>query len=195
MDPVARAIDAIDAANGEDPHAFEGDPLALVEGRLAHEWVTRLDQEPSDALLLAARAHHLRRWVVPRDSYPEGRAGYLRWRRDQKSRHADELRAILQDAGVEPVTTDRAAVIVTKAGLGSDPEVQVFEDAACLTFLRTQLSSTADRLDDDHMVRVIAKTLAKMSERAVADAAEVDLDERGAELLGRGLDRRRSGGS
>ena len=38
-----------------------------------------------ETLLLAARAHHLRRWELPRDSYPVGRAGYLRWRRDQKA--------------------------------------------------------------------------------------------------------------
>jgi len=37
----------------------------------------------------------------------------------------------------------RAAEIVTKTGLGSDPEVQVFEDAVALTFLETQFASTA----------------------------------------------------
>jgi hypothetical protein len=187
MDPVDRAIRAIDAANAADPGVVEGEPLALVEGRLADGWLERLSDDPSDALRLAARAHHLRRWVVPRSSYPDGRAGYLRWRRDQKSRHATELTAILDDAGVESEIAERAAVIVTKAGLGTDPEVQVFEDAVCLTFLRTQLSSTADRLDDDHMVRVIAKTLAKMSDRATQLASEVPMDEHATALLARAV--------
>src|SRR4029453_4571429 len=138
--------------NSADPNEHDGEPLALAQGRLAEGWVIRLDPGASSALRLAARAHHLRRWVVPRASYPQGRAGYLRWRRDQKQRHATELREILQDAGVEPPVVDRATAIVAKIGLGRDPEVQVFEDAVCLTFLETQLDETADRLDPDLMV-------------------------------------------
>lgn len=193
MSPVDAAIEAIDAANSLDPHEFEGEPLALVEGRLAHEWVRHLTEKPSDALLLAARAHHLRRWVVPRSDYPDGRAGYLRWRRDQKSRHADELGTILRDADVGSDTAERASVIVAKVGLGSDPEVQLFEDAVCLTFLHTQLSSTADRLGDDKSVAVIAKTLAKMSEAGRERATSIQLDEHTAELVGRALGAREDG--
>lgn len=36
--------------------------------------------EPSPALLLAARCQHLNRFATPRASYPEGKAGYLKWR-------------------------------------------------------------------------------------------------------------------
>src|SRR4029453_2016841 len=137
--------------NSADPNEHDGEPLALAQGRLAEGWVIRLDPGASSALRLAARAHHLRRWVVPRASYPDGRAGYLRWRRDQKQRHAEEVRTLLEQAGVDPVVVERAAGIVAKVGLGSDPEVQVFEDAVCLTFLETQLGETADRLDADRM--------------------------------------------
>ena len=117
---------------------------------------------------------------MPRSSYPEGRAGYLRWRRDQKQRHAAELRELLESAGVDQAVVARASAIVAKVGLGSDPEVQVFEDAVCLTFLETQLSETADRLDEAHMTNVIAKTLTKMSEPGKAAALTIDLDARGA---------------
>ena len=185
MDPVDQAIAAIDTANADDPHRVDGEPMALVQGRLAGGWVVRLDTGASAALRLAARAHHLRRWVVPRASYPEGRAGYLRWRRDQKQRHATELREILERAGVDAAIVDRATAIVAKVGLGTDPEVQVFEDAVCLTFLETQFDETADRLDPDVMVDVIAKTLAKMSEPGKAAAATIELDSRGRELLAR----------
>ncbi len=189
MTAVERAIEAIDAANGDDPHLRDGAPLALVEGRLADEWVAALVAEPSDALRLAARAHHLRRWVVPRSEYPDGRAGYLRWRRDQKQRHAAELTAILDDADVDAATTELAAVIVTKTGLGDDPEVQVFEDAVCLTFLRTQLASTAQRLDDERMVEVIVKTLRKMSDQGRAEAVAMPLRGHDAELVTRAVER------
>jgi hypothetical protein len=189
VEVIDTAIEAIDAVNGDDPNLWNGEPLALVQGRLAHGWVLRLEPDASAALLLAARAHHLRRWVVPRNSYPEGRPGYLRWRRDQKTRHASELRELLEQAGVDPPTVDRAVTIVAKTGLGHDPEVQVFEDAVCLTFVQTQLDSTADKLDADHMVEVIAKTLAKMSDAGRTAALTIELDARGAELVGRALKR------
>lgn len=188
VEAIDRARSAIDAANAADPNEHDGEPLALLQGRLAEGWVIRLDPDASEALRLAARAHHLRRWVVPRDSYPDGRAGYLRWRRDQKQRHAEELRELLEQVGLDPVIVARAAAIVAKVGLGSDPEVQVFEDAVCLTFLETQLGETADRLDADRMTTVIAKTLTKMSEPGKAAALTIDLDERGRDLLARAVD-------
>jgi len=187
VETIERARAAIDAANAADPNEHDGEPLALLQGRLAEGWVVRLDPDASAALRLAARAHHLRRWVVPRASYPDGRAGYLRWRRDQKQRHAAELRELLVGASVDPAVVERAAAIVAKVGLGSDPEVQVFEDAVCLTFLETQLGDTADRLDVDHMTRVIAKTLTKMSEPGKAAALTIDLDQRGRDLLARAV--------
>ena len=170
---------AIDAANAEDPRRHAGVPLALAQGRRAEEWVVRLDPGASDALRLAARAHHLRRWVLPRTEYPVGRAGYLRWRRAQSERHSRDLVAILDGAGVDGAMSARAARIVAKQGLGSDPEVQTFEDAVSLTFLETELHAVLDRLDDDTKATdIVAKTLAKMSlagrDRAVAMASGLD---------------------
>ena len=73
------AVEAIDAANAADPTSVEvrGErvPLALVHGRLAAEWVEQLVEDLDELLLLAARAHHLRRWELSRDSYPAGPCG------------------------------------------------------------------------------------------------------------------------
>lgn len=189
MSNLASAIDAIDGANADDPNGWNGAPLALAQGRLAHAWVMRLDPAASEALQLAARAHHLRRWVVPRSSYPEGRPGYLRWRRDQKQRHADELRRLLDGVGVHAAVSERAATIVAKVGLGSDPEVQVFEDAVCLTFIETQFDSTAERLEHDHMVDVVAKTLNKMSAAGREAAMGLALDSRALAVVSEALAR------
>ena len=183
---MGRSRAVIDEANTEDPRSHDGVPLALAQGRLAEEWAVRLDPAASDALRLAARAHHLRRWAVPRSEYPEGRAGYLRWRRAQRDRHARDLTAILGGAGMDGSVSARAAEIVAKRGLGADPEVQTFEDAVSLTFLETELRSVIDRLDDDAKVAdIVAKTLAKMSaagrDRALAVAT--GLDERSQRIL------------
>ena len=158
-DRFERAVAAIDAANAESPTGVELDHAVRVS-----EWVRRLRPDASEALLLAARAHHIRRWTVPRSSYPEGRAGYLRWRRDLHEVHADEAAKVLRAEGYDEATIARVQDIVRKRGLASDPEVQVLEDALCLVFIQTQYDELAGRLDPEKMDAVVAKTLAKMSD-------------------------------
>ncbi|HWL42159.1 MAG TPA: DUF4202 domain-containing protein [Ilumatobacter sp.] len=177
---------AIDAANAADPSEAHGEPLALYEGRTAHQWTVRLEPLAPEAVQIAARAHHLRRWEVPRSSYPDGRNGYLRWRRDQQRRHSDDLSTLLAAHGYDDATIERTATIINKRGLGSDPDVQLFEDAVALTFLQSQLVSTRARLaDDDKLVEVLRKTFAKMSERGRAAAGTIEISEAIAPLVAR----------
>ena len=175
----ARAVAAIDAANAGDPNtiAVRGveRPKELAHAELATEWVRRLRPDAGEALLLAARAHHLRRWTVPRADYPEGRAGYLRWKRDLQARHAADVSRILEAEGYGPDEIERVAAIVRKRGLGRDPDVQALEDALCLVFVETQFSDLAARLDPAKMVDVVRKTLAKMTDQAKAHALALDL--------------------
>ena len=186
------AIAAIDAANADDPNTLEvrGEvrPKELAHAELMTEWVRRLDPDANEAQLLAARAHHLRRWTSPRASYPEGRAGYLRWRTDLKKQHAEEVGGILTAAGYDGDTIDAVQRIVKKVGLGSDPAVQVHEDALCLVFLETQLAATADQLGDDHIVEVIRKTAKKMSPAGLAEVASIPMRDHDRELLARALE-------
>src|SRR5438067_4063679 len=125
-------------------------------------WVQRLDPSATDAQLLAARAHHLRRWAIPRSSYPEGRSGYLRWRRALQRAHADDVGRILEAEGYDSTVVGRVQEIIQKRRLSSDPEVQTFEDALCLVFLETQLTDFADRYADK-AADVLEKTIEKMS--------------------------------
>lgn len=192
-DRFARAIAAIDAANAGDPNTIVVDgverPKEQAHAELMTEWVERLDPDADEAQLLAARAHHLRRWSVPRSSYPEGRAGYLRWRTGLKRQHAEEVAAILTDAGYEDTVVDRVRDIVAKRGLGTDPAVQTHEDALCLVFLRTQFDELADQLGDDHTVEVLRKTLDKMSDLGRRTALDQPLSAHGRALLERALQR------
>ncbi|CAN5469653.1 hypothetical protein BH23ACT3_BH23ACT3_07000 [soil metagenome] len=186
---------AIDAANAGDPNevAVRGEtlPLALAHGRLAAEWVTRLaggapDDVP-DTVAIAARAHHLRRWEVPRTSYPEGRPGYLRWRRDQKRRHADLVGELMATAGYDHDEIARVQALTRREGLGTDPETQLVEDAACLVFIETQLAEMADRFEREHLLEVIRKTARKMSPAALAAVDHIDLGPSERTLLGHAL--------
>ena len=186
-DRLAAALAAIDAANADDPHTIvvggEVRPKEQAHAELMTEWVRRLDPDADDTQLVAARAHHLRRWALPRSDYPEGRAGYLRWRTAQGKRHAAEVAEIVAAAGYDEAFADDVAAIVAKRGLRNDARVQTHEDALCLVFLQTQFDALADQLGDDHMVEVLAKTLVKMSPAGRAAASEIPMSSRAERLL------------
>lgn len=188
----ANAVAAIDAANADDPHhiSVRGStvPLALAHGQLAAEWVARMHPDADETWLVAARAHHLRRWELPRSDYPEGKAGYLRWKRDQKQRHAADVATLLTAAGADAATIERVQSLVRRDHLATDAGSQAIEDAACLVFLETQLTDVAAKLDHDHLIDVLRKTARKISPTGVAAIGQLPLtaDERAllAEALG-----------
>jgi hypothetical protein len=186
-DRLTRAVAAIDAANADDPHTIIVDgverPKEQAHAELMTQWVRRLDPAASEAQILAARAHHLRRWTLPRDEFPKGRAGYLRWRTKLKRQHAEEVGHILAGAGYDPDTTARVQQIVRKEGLGHDPQVQVHEDALCLVFLQTQLTDVAAQLGDDKTIDVLRKTVRKMSPAGLAAADTLALPDQARRLL------------
>jgi hypothetical protein len=192
-DRFTRAIAAIDAGNADDPNIItvrtRTGPKEIIHAELVTEWVERLRPDASEPLLLAARGHHFRRWTVPRSSAPEGRTGYLRWRKSLQQQHARELGAILVAAGYDDSTVGRVQSIVRKEHLATDPEVQALEDALCLVFLETQLTDVAARLDPVLFSRVVARTAKKMSAEGIAAIAQVPLDDHARNILAAALGR------
>ena len=191
-DRLARALAAVDAANADDPHTIVVDgherPKEQAHAELMTNWVRNLAPGCSDEQLIAARAHHLRRWALPRDDYPRDRAGYLRWRTALRRRHADDVAAIMREAGYDDAAVERVQAIVRKQGLGRDPDVQVHEDALCLVFLETQFDQlTAQIGDDAKMIEILRKTTGKMSPAGLDAATRLPLSPAGADLLRRAL--------
>lgn len=184
-----RAIEAVDAANADDPHTIVVDgveaPKELAHASLMTRWVQVLDPHAGDAQLIAARAHHLRRWELPRSSFPDGRSGYLRWRATLRRRHAEAVGEILTGIGYDEAFVERVRNIVGKVGLGRDAAVQTHEDALCLVFLQTQLDGLVDSLGEQATVEVVRKSMAKMSEPAITAAAALPLSASGREVLER----------
>jgi ketosteroid isomerase-like protein len=173
-------IAAIDAVNAADPSTVtvrgRTGPKEIVHAELVTEWVQRLQPSADDALLLAARAHHIRRWSVPRTSEATGRAGYLRWRKGLHAQHAEELGAVMRANGYDDTTIDRAQRLVRKDDLARrDADAQALEDALCLVFLETQLADVAARLEPETLSRVLVRTARKMSDAGRAAIAELPL--------------------
>lgn len=184
-DRFARAIAAIDDANAGDPNRInvrgEDLPKELAHADLATLWAKQLVEAPSEPLLLAARAHHLRRWSLPRSDYPTGRSGYLTWRQALKQRHADEAAVVLTACGYDVDTIDEVSRIILRKNLSGD--AQVLEDAVCLVFFETQLVELANRLDGEKMKSVGLKTLRKMTPAARQMVLELPLAPAYIELL------------
>jgi tRNAThr (cytosine32-N3)-methyltransferase len=170
MDAYAQAGELIDAAHSADPHrAADGRAAELVYAERMESWVGRLVPEAPPVLRLAARCQHLERWSVPRTSYPEGKAGYLAWRKSLYHRQADRARELLRQAGVPDAEAADAANWVAKSGLKTNPGTQALEDAACLVFLENEIGAFAAQHADyprEKFVDILRKTWRKMSPRA-----------------------------
>jgi hypothetical protein len=191
-DRLRRALAAVDAANADDPNTIRVRDREckkeLAHAELASEWIERLDPQASEALRLAARAHHVRRWTIPRGQYPADRAGYHRWRTALRELHAHTVGNILSQQGYEAETVQRVQAIVRKEGLVRDPEVQTFEDALCLVFLETQFADLTTRLAPEKVFEVTRKTLRKMSAPAIEHARRLPLAPAARTLLERALE-------
>ena len=163
------AIHRIDAANAQDPHTEVADgqeaPKELVYGQRMSAWVERLRRDAPEAVLLAARAQHIRRWAIPRDQFPIDRPGYHKWRTTLYKFHADEAAAILRDVGYDEETIARVADLLQKKRLKTDRDAQTIEDAAALVFLEHHAVEFAlrDDMTEDKLVDILRKTWNKMS--------------------------------
>jgi hypothetical protein len=162
-DRLTRVLAMIDAANAADPTVEDGQPAALLYGRRMTDELHRLFPDASDILRIAARGQHVERWRLPRTDYPEGKEGYLAWRREQARRHADRVGGMMRDAGFANADCARAGVLLRKEGLKRDPEVQALEDVICFTFLRWYYQPFAATRDEGEVADIVTKTARKMS--------------------------------
>lgn len=178
-DRFRRAVAGFDRANAEDPNLETADgspqPRELLYARRMSAALERFAPDASEVVRLAARCQHIRRWTVPRDSYPPGREGYRRWRTDLGRFHAETAGGILREAGCDETTVGRVGALLRKERLKADPEVQLLEDVICHVFLTHYLGPFAAGQDEAKVVDILKKTWRKMSDRGRAAALSLDL--------------------
>lgn len=170
MTRLAATLAAIDAANAADPDRTEGHPAALLYGERMTAELDRLFPDAADTLRIAARGQHIERWTSPRASYPEGKEGYLAWRRDLAAFHAERLAGIMAAQGYGPDEIAEVGRMVRKEAIKRDPAVQALEDVICFTFLRWYFRPFADGRDPAQLLKIVEKTARKMSAAARARA-------------------------
>lgn len=178
---LRRVIERIDQLNREDPHRVavedQAQPWEWCYAEWVTAWVMRLNPEASEALRIAARGQHVRRWTIPRDRYERNRRGYLRWRETLKTFHAQTVAELMREVGYPVAIIERVRAIMSKRGLPEDPETQTLEDALCLVFLERQWASLREKTPPQTMRDVLRKTWQKMSEQGRAAALALPLKE------------------
>jgi hypothetical protein len=191
-DRFSVAIARIDRANREDPNSeiVEGvaHPKELLYSLRMSRCLQQLEPTASEALLLAARAQHIRRWTIPRSSYPMDRAGYHRWRAGLAKFHAETAAEILRQVGYDSAMVERVQTLIRKEELRSDPETQLLEDVVCVVFLESYFSSFSTKHDKIKVIDILRKTWRKMSPRAHKAALALDLSPTARSLIERALE-------
>jgi len=183
------AIERIDAANRDDPRTelVDGKPQSreLLFAQRVYKWVVKLVAEPSEELLLAARAHTLRRWLIPRDRYPMTTPGYHQWGDALARYHADEAESILRAVGYPDETILMIKAFITKKNWPEDNEACALEDADCLVFLETKLQDYVDTWEESKALRILQRTLRKMTPHGRARVLHLELGDCERELVRR----------
>lgn len=191
MTKLEQAFERFDSYNKNSPDhlLYEGEeyPTEYFYALKLHEWVTKLDPEASESLLLASRCQHIGRWESARSNYPEGRAGYLKWRSDLSRYHATKATEILTAVGYDADLTDRVRQIILKQRIKSDPEVQTMENALCLVFLQYQFDDLIAKLKEEKMIDILQKTWAKMSTPGREAASAIQFSKEAKDLLAKSL--------
>ncbi len=188
---LQKTLDLVDDVHRQDPRceltAHDDIPSELLYAQRMTEWLLKLEPNASEALQLAVRGQHLRRWQLARDSYPMDRVGYLRWRTDLKNLHAKELGQLMDEQGYDPETIATAQALVKKERLKQNPEAQLLEDAVCLVFLEHELVDFAAKHATDKVLDILRKTWPKMSARAQAIALELPLSPKAKQYVAAAL--------
>jgi hypothetical protein len=185
------AIRRFDAENSKDPNteslAGVAQPRELVYSRWLTDWVLKLCPGASEPLRLAARCQHLCRWMVPRNSYPMTRPGYLQWREGLKKFHAEKSGQILREVGYSEDVIARVRDLNLKKDFPRDPEGRVLEDALCLVFLEHQFGELVKKTSEEKMVNALQKSWKKMTPTGHAAALSLSYTSAEKALLDKAL--------
>ncbi len=191
MTKLAQAFKAFDNYNQKDPHVFVwGDLSYPQEYFLAlklYEWVLKLDPNADEELLLASRSQHIGRWEIPRETYPDGREAYLKWRKDLALFHAEKASSIMKEAGYDDEQIARVKQIILKQKLKVDADVQTIENALCLVFLEFQYEDFYPKHSSEKVVNILRKSLLKMDSHGHQFALGLKYSEQGLAYISEAL--------
>lgn len=168
-----QAIALFDAANAEDPNLDEGQPKELLYARRMTDMLERFAPEAGEVAQLAVRAQHIRRWTVPRSSYPMTKPGYHAWRSGLYTFHAETAGELMRQAGYDEALIAQVRTAVSKSEIKTNADSQLLEDISSLVFMEHYMLAFAGQhpeYPEEKWIVIIRKTWRKMSAAAQAFA-------------------------
>ncbi len=186
-----QAIQKFDQVNSEDPNVEVEDgksfPKEVLYAQRMSACLNEVASDASEALQLAVRCQHIRRWVISRQDFPVGVQGYNKWRNSLKKYHADLAGEILAELNYPPDIIERVQFLVQKRQLKIDSEVQLLEDVICLVFLRYYFLSFAQQHPEEKVIDIVQKTWKKMTPQGHALASQLELPLPAQQLISKAL--------
>ena len=188
----AAALEKFDAVNAEDPNLETNAdgrswPKELLYAQRMSGCLARVAPDAPEAVQLAARCQHIRRWSIPRQDFPMTRPGYHQWRNTLKKYHAELAGQLLAEVGYDTETIARVQQLLQKQRLQDDPEVQLLEDVICLVFLEYYFLPFAAQHPEEKVIEIVQKTWPKMTARGHALALQLPLPAEALALVGKAL--------
>jgi hypothetical protein len=186
------AITAFDRENAQDPNQELDDqgharPRALLQAVRYSDWLGRLRPDAPEAVWLAVRCQHIRRWERPRDEFPPGRTGYLKWRKELAQFHAEIAGRILAQVGYDESLLAQVRVLNLKHELKHNVDTQTIEDVLCLSFIAHELQAFSEKHPREKLIDILQKTWRKMSDRARSLATTIPVSESLQALIAQAL--------
>lgn len=170
-------IACFDRLNAEDPTRLiingAEQPKELIYAVRMSEMLDKYAPDASEALKLAARCQHIQRWKIARDSYPITKPGYLQWRTQLKSFHAELAATVLHQNNYDENTIAKVCSLLKKENLKIDEDTQTLEDVVVLVFLQYDLEDFVDKhsdYDEGKFISILRKSYFKMSAKGRAAA-------------------------
>ena len=187
----SKAIRLFDEANSQDPtselHEGKEYPKELLYAIRMTEKLQEFEPKAEEALGLAVRCQHLRRWEIPRSQYDMNRVGYLKWRNDLKSFHAEKASEILKQSGYESDLIDQVRFLLLKKQLKKNKMTQTLEDVICLVFLEFYFEKFSHKYQEEKLIDIVKKTWTKMSDKGQKAALGLPLSDRSLKLISQAL--------
>jgi len=181
-DKFNKTMCAFDEANAKDPNNKE-----LIYAQRMTDCLNNYDPDASEALQLAVRCQHIRRWEKPRSEYPEGKAGYYKWRTNLYKYHGDVAAKYMIQEGYDKEMVNRVKTLLLKKEIKSNEESQALEDVVCLVFLKYYFDDFITKHDENKLIVIVQKTWGKMSEKAHELALSIDFSDSAKSIVAKAL--------
>ncbi|KAL6751171.1 hypothetical protein V8C86DRAFT_2784137 [Haematococcus lacustris] len=197
-DKLDKALALIDEANSKDPRQvlWEGERVGyrLLFSRWLTEWVTRLDPQAPDELIILARGCNVESWRladIKRDNYPPNSQGVKMWESDKRKAQANMLLDLVKQAGYGPASLRVLEEVMLERDV-PDPRdirlhdlvaplggvnyrlveeavmVQTLMDAQALVFMEKSFPQMFVRLDAEEVLAQLTRELSRVSNKCIA---------------------------